>query len=83
MVNIDIDVVYKVIDKMKSLKRYKPPTAGFFPTVGEINTYALDDNFDYMIPYIMWLDDCLTDAQREEHKDAVRRFNQILSQSVF
>ena len=77
---IDYNGIYQRLDKMQKMKRYRPPTEGFFPSVPELNTYAVSpEKFKYMIPYIMWLDECLTDGQRAEHRPAINRFNEILA----
>ena len=76
----DIEAIYNNLDKMQELKRYKPPTHGYFPTVAEINTYALSKDFEHMIPYLMWLDECLTMEQRKEHKEAVARLREIIAE---
>lgn len=79
--SIDFDTIYENLDKMQKMKRYRAPSPGYFPTVAEINTYATQgDKFQHMIPYLMWLDECLSAEDRELHKDAVRRFNEILSE---
>lgn len=78
---IDFDTIYDNLDKMQKMKRYRAPSPGYFPTVAEINTYATQgDKFEHMIPYLMWLDECLTNEERENHKEAVRRFNEILAE---
>lgn len=78
---INFDEIYDNLDKMQKMKRYRAPSQGYFPSVAEINTYAMQgQEFEHMIPYLMWLDECLSAEEREVHKDAVRRFNEILSE---
>ena len=77
---LDLDTIYNHLDKMQSLKRYKPPTHGYFPTVAEINTYARTKEFKHMIPYFLWLDENLTPEQREEHKEAVNTLKDIVAE---
>ena len=77
---LDIEAIYNNLDKMQELKRYKPPTHGYFPTVAEINTYATSKDFEHMIPYLLWLDECLTMDQRNEHKEAVSRLREIVAE---
>lgn len=76
---IDLDSIYANLDKMQEMKRYKPPTQGYFPTVAEINTYARSTDFEYMLPYLLWLDECLSPAEREEHKEAVAALASIVA----
>ena len=52
---LDIEAIYNNLDKMQELKRYKPPTHGYFPTLAEVNTYATSKDFEHMIPYLLWL----------------------------
>ena len=81
MVELDLDVVYENLDKMQEMKRYKPPLKGYFPSVGEINTYARSEDFPHMIPYLLWLDECLTDpADREIHKEAIATLRDVVSE---
>lgn len=76
---VDIDAIYANLDKMQEMKRYKPPTEGYFPTVAEINTYARSTEFEHMLPYLLWLDECLTPKDREIHKDAVAALANIVA----
>lgn len=76
---IDLDSIYANLDKMQEMKRYKPPTQGYFPTVAEINTYARSTDFEYMLPYLLWLDECLSPKDREVHKEAVAALAQIVA----
>ena len=76
---IDLDSIYANLDKMQEMKRYKPPTQGYFPTVAEINTYARSTDFEYMLPYLLWLDECLSPTEREEHKEAVAALASIVA----
>lgn len=81
MIELDIGEVYDNLDKMQEMKRYKPPTKGYFPTVGEINTYARSKDFEHMVPYLLWLDECLTDpADREIHKDAIAALKDVVAE---
>lgn len=76
---LDIDTIYENLDKMTEMKRYKPPTHGYFPSLAEINTYAHSEEFAYMIPYLMWLDECLTNPDdREKHKEAIAALREIV-----
>jgi hypothetical protein len=69
---LSLDNIYENLDKMQEMKRYKPPTHGYFPTVAEINTYARSKDFEHMLPYLLWLDECLTDDEdRQTHKEAI------------
>ena len=78
---IDLDAVYDSLDKMQEMKRYKPPTHGYFPSVSEINTYARSKDFEHMLPYLLWLDECLVDQQdRETHKEAIAALRDIVSE---
>lgn len=77
---IDLDQIYENLDKMQEMKRYRPPTKGYFPTVAEINTYAYSDDFEHMLPYLMWLDECLTDPEdRKIHKEAISTLRDIVA----
>ena len=76
----DFDQIYENLDKMTSMKRYKPPTPGYFPTVAEINTYAHSDEFEHMIPYLLWLDDCLSTEDRKKHQEAVETLRAIVDE---
>jgi hypothetical protein len=77
---VDFDQIYENLDKMTEMKRYKPPTHGYFPTVAEINTYAYSDEFEYMIPYLLWLDECLNQEDREVHKEAIGALRDIVAE---
>jgi hypothetical protein len=78
---IDLDQIYENLDKMQEMKRYKPPTPGYFPTAAEINTYARSNEFEHMLPYLLWLDECLTnDIDRETHKEAISILRDIVSE---
>ena len=78
---IDLDQTYENLDKMQAMKRYKPPTKGYFPSVGEINTYARSDDFEHMLPYLLWLDECLTDPEdRKKHKEAISALRDIVAE---
>lgn len=80
MQTINLDKIYDNLDKMATLKRYRPPTKGYFPTVAEINTYATSDDFEHMIPYLLWLDESLTPEDRDVHKEAVSALRRIVSE---
>jgi hypothetical protein len=78
---IDLGKVYDNLDKMASMKRVKLPTKGYFPTVAEINTYARSDDFEHMLPYLLWLDENLTDPEdRAIHKEAIAALRDIVSE---
>lgn len=78
---LDFDQVYENLDKMMELKRYKPPTPGYFPTVAEINTYARSENHEQILPYLLWLDECLTDPDdRKIHKEAIDTLREIVGE---
>ena len=78
---LDLGQIYDNLDKMAELKRYKPPTKGYFPSVGEINTYARSKDFPHMLPYLLWLDECLIDQDdRKTHKEAIARLRDIVSE---
>ena len=76
----DLDEIYENIDKMTSMKRYKPPTPGYFPSVAEINTYARSDKFEHMIPYLIWLEDALEPADKKVHKEAIAVLQKIIDE---
>lgn len=76
-----LDEIYENIDKMMSLKRYKGATKGYFPSVAEINTYARDKRFEHILPYLLWLDECLTDPEdRKTHKEAIATLRNIVDE---
>ena len=77
---LDIDEIYENLDKMKDMKRYKPPTPGYFPSVAQINTYARSKKFKHMIPYFMWLEECLDAEERKEHKEAIKLLNKMIDE---
>lgn len=78
---LDLDKVYENLDKMAEMKRYKPPTPGYFPSVAEINTYARSKDFEHMLPYLLWLDECLTDDEdRKIHKEAIAALRDAVSE---
>lgn len=68
----DIDTIYENLDKMMEMKRYKGPSPGYFPTVAEVNTYLRSENHEFMLEYMLWLDECLTEKEdRKKHKEAI------------
>ena len=77
---IDLDKIYENLDKMASMKRVKLPTPGYFPEVSYINTYAKSKDFEYMLPYLLWLDENLSMQDREVHKEAVARLREIVEE---
>lgn len=78
---IDLEQVYEQLDKMQEMKRYKPPTHGYFPTVAEINTYARSEKHPHMLPFLLWLDECLTNPEdRETHKEAIAALRNIVAE---
>ena len=78
---INFDQVYDNLDKMMELKRYKPPIPGYFPSVAEINTYARSDKYPHILPYLLWLDECLTNADdRKKHKEAIDTLRSIVGE---
>jgi hypothetical protein len=78
---LDLGQIYDNLDKMAELKRYKPPTPHYFPSVGEINSYAKSKDFPHMLPYLLWLDESLTDDEdRKIHKEAIARLRDIVSE---
>ena len=80
---LSLDQIYNNLDKMAEKKRYKPPTRGYFPTVAEINTYARSDEFEHMIPYLLWLDECLTDpVDRKTHREAIAALRKIVDEKT-
>ena len=77
---IDFDQTYETLDKMMEMKRYKPPTPHYFPSVGQINSYAHSNKHEHMLAYLLWLDECLTDKEdREIHKEAIATLRNIVS----
>ena len=78
---LDLGQIYDNLDKMAEMKRYKPPTPGYFPTVAEINTYARSKDFEHMLPYLLWLDECLVDDRdRQLHKEAIAVLRNIVAE---
>jgi len=78
---LDLDQIYETLDKMVEMKRYRPPTRGYFPTVAEINTYARSREHEYMLPYLLWLDESLTDpTDRVIHKEAIAALRNIVNE---
>jgi nitrate reductase assembly molybdenum cofactor insertion protein NarJ len=77
---VNFEEIYDNLDKMMEMKRYKPPTPNYFPSVAEINTYARAEDFEHMIPYLLWLDECLDKEGREQHKEAVDTLRQIVDE---
>jgi hypothetical protein len=78
---IDLEQIYENLDKMAGMKRFKPPTKGYFPSVAEINTYARSKDFEHMLPYLLWLDECLTDPEdRANHKEAIATLRDIVAE---
>ena len=78
---IDLDTIYENLDKMAELKRYKGPTKGYFPSTAEINTYARSKDFPFILEYLMWLDECLTDPEdRKIHKEAIATLRNIVAE---
>ena len=76
----DLGQIYDNLDKMAEMKRYKPPTKGYFPSVAEINTFARSKDFPHMLPYLLWLDECLEGEDREIHKDAIACLRDVVSE---
>ena len=76
---LDLDQVYDAIDAMKGMKRYRPPTKNYFPTSAEIMTYANSD-YENMIPYFLYLEECLTEEGKELHKEARSTLRKIISE---
>ena len=77
---LDLYQIYENLDKMQEMKRYKPPTHGYFPTVAEINTYARSNEYPHMIPFLLWLDECLPYEEREAHKEAIAVLREIVAE---
>lgn len=77
---LDLDQIYENLDKMQEMKRYKPPTPGYFPTVAEINTYARSEDFEHIVPYLLWLDECLVGEDREIHKEAIKTLIDLVNE---
>lgn len=78
---IDLDTIYENLDKMAELKRYKPPMKGYFPSVAQINTYARSKDFPFILEYLLWLDECLTDPEdRKIHKEAIAILRNIVAE---
>jgi hypothetical protein len=77
---LDLGKIYDNLDKMAEMKRYKPPTPGYFPSVAEINTYARSNDFEHMLPYLLWLDECLAGEDRETHKEAIACLRNVVSE---
>lgn len=77
---VDFDQIYDNLDKMMEMKRYKPPTKGYFPTVAEINTYGRSKDIEHIIPYLLWLDECLVGQDRETHKEAIQALRTIVDE---
>ena len=78
---IDLDTIYENLDKMAEMKRYKPPMLGYFPTVSQVNTYARSKDFEHMLPYLLWLDENLTDPEdRKRHKEAITTLRNIVAE---
>ena len=77
--SVDIFDIYDKIDEMEAKKRYKAPEYNYFPTLPEINT-LIYSGIPHILDYLMWLESELDDEGRQEHKDAVRRLQQIIDQ---
>ena len=79
---LDLGGVYDTIDAMQEMKRYKAPTRNYFPTAAEIVTYAYSEEFEHMIPYFLWLEECLTEEGLQKHKDARQVLRNIINDKV-
>lgn len=79
---LDLNNVYDAIDSMQEMKRYKPPTKNYFPTPAEIMTYAYSEESETIIPYFLWLEECLTPEGQEKHKDARQVLRNIISEKM-
>lgn len=79
---LDLTQAYDAIDEMKEMKRYKAPTRNYFPTSAEIVTYANSTEFEYMIPYFCWLEDCLTPEGMVEHAEARATLRRIINEKI-
>lgn len=78
---INLGEIYDNLDKMAGMKRYRCASSGYFPSVAQINTYARSDDFEFMLEYLLWLDECLTDPEdRERHKDAIACLRDIVAE---
>lgn len=78
---IDLDTIYENLDKMAELKRYKQPTKGYFPSLAEINGVVRSKEYPYILEYLLWLDECLTDPEdRKIHKEAIARLREVVAE---
>lgn len=77
--SVDIFNIYDKIDEMEAKKRYKAPEYNYFPTLPEVNT-LIYSGIPHILDYLMWLESELDNEGRQEHKDAVRRLQQIIDQ---
>lgn len=73
--------IYDTFDEMEKMKRYKPPTEDYFPTSGEIVTYVNSD-IEGIIPYLLWLENSLTPAGMELHKEARATLRKIIDNQL-
>lgn len=77
--NMDLMDVFDTIENMKAMKRYKGPTDNYFPTVAEINTYGRSD-VEAIIPYLIWLEENLSPAAMEFHKEARKALHNVIEE---
>lgn len=78
---LNLEKFYDTIDKMEEMRRYRPPTKGYFPSAAEVNTY-INSDMPYMLPYMLWLDSCLSPEQVAANSEGVKALRDIVNQKI-